>query len=964
MRYTEWNQILIEYYFNESKEGDTFLGIEKEAFIDYIIDNKLFSGEYSDTSSNFPLNKKDIRTDIWDDFTLIFKKPLNQENQAYYSKDVLIERFRSYLYNSKDETKQPLIFPFIALFLMPLANNPEMNAKNFYKRLNDFLRKNKIIREEETIGTTDLKNITDPSLETMWKNLESWAKSKGYNYKVKGLGGLKYVGPFMAESVLNANQRDKFKVVFYEAGLTQDLILDDERIVNILKIHHRHLGFTDDDKWEKIFTNYRDNLISEFKRQYAKWDGNTIVRTHTNDRRVNVDTGTNKKLYLGMDCLRGNYSFYLKARFDEVEPGTDYLYHDGRLSYKFRIGNDGFANEKFTNDNDLERIVCSNSKITLCDSKNRKNRLSFQSEEIYLLEKYYMTYTSSCQIKIGGKFYVLVSKQARPEVRQWLEANNAQLKGLRNAISQSYDLYLIEEVVSDLPDIKVLNSGVGTPSAKLVNTYHYLREDSIDYIYKGLPAYFDIQGVNISHDNVRAVIDDATGRKDARLTYNEDMRLWVMQPTTNTFSLAGTFKIYCNDKAISSKTYGFTDFIQLENDSYREICYDKWGEYTETNAIVEGLRLNGTPGLLEYLKVNMRQFGSIPIIHDTPYDFKDYLLYFLSSKPRISKEDFTEAVKVQVHNNIADGKALNKWSIKSLIDNYFRLGYINYAYQLKTIAINKPTLVLIPSKANRTADGTLRGNNCKEKHFKAMLTGARTPGFIEKFINRVKGFTHDGKRIQLQLDKQINPLYPQRIILWSEDVVILKKFAEKYGILFQVSIYANSLLSKLGSVADYEQYICETYDKFPETYEGFNDYSALDFSYLAECKEDGRRVDYKRVYRDTFDREGDVVTYFPGKYTEKTILWKDGKQYPVDKYWGQFIGMKIHDAKVIEIDSANSTIKLPKYIRLPFLYARALTLMTGETPETSNDRRAYELCDNPFAQAIAARAIIEKLSQN
>ena len=65
-----------------------------------------------------------------------------------------------------------------------------------------------------------------------------------------------------------------------------------------------------------------------------------------------------------------------------------------------------------------------------------------------------------------------------------------------------------------------------------------------------------------------------------------------------------------------------------------------------------------------------------------------------------------------------------------------------------------------------------------------------------------------------------------------------------------------------------------------------------------------------------------------------------------------------------EIDRDNSTIKIPKFIRLPFLYARALTLMTGEIPEISNDKRAYELCDNPFAQSIAPEAIITKLGQD
>ena len=960
MKYHEWNDILIDYYFEEA-ENEAFLGIDKESFIDYLVDNEIFFKEYNAILTKNPSYTKDIRTYIWSNFIQQF---ISTED---YSKAILFNKLSTQLSFSRNPESKPMIFPFIALFLMPLANNPEINANNFYDRLTKFLQDNDIIKDRESISTTDFKNIQNPSLDPMWKHIEIWAQRESYNYHVKGIGGLKYVGPFMAESLLNANQRDKFKVVFYEAGLTQDLILDDERIINILKQHHKHLGFTDDDKWRTIFANYRDVLISEFKRQYAKWDGNTIVRTHRNNRRVNVDSGTNKKLYLGMDCVRGRYSFYLKARFNEVEPGTDYLYYNNDLSYEFRIGNDGFANQKFTIAN-LEEILGSDCKITLTDSKNKKNRLSFQSEEIYLLEKYYMTYTSSCQLKIGGKFYVLVSLQARPEVHEWLKANDAKPVAIGNAVSSSYKLYLIEEVKSDLPSIKILDCENGKLSAKLANTYHFLKEDNIDYIYKGLPAYFDIQGVNLRHDNVRAVIEDASGLKDACLTYNEEMRLWVMQPTTNTFSLAGTFKLYCNDHTISTKVYGFTDFIQLEDDKYREICYDKWGEYTETDAMVEGLKLNGAPGIPEYLKVNMRQFGSRPVIPDTPYDCKDYLLYFISSKPRISKKDFIEAVKVQVHNNIASENTLSKWSIRSLIDNYFRLGYINYAYQQDAIAINKPTLVLIPSKVNRTVDGneiaTIRGNNCKEKYFKAMLTGARTPDFIEKFINCARGFTYNDKRILIQIDEQISPLYPQRITLWSEDEVTLSKFSEKYGIQFQVSIYANSLLNKLGSVADYEKHICETYSKFPETYEGFNDYYVLNFRYLAECVEKGKKIDYNKVYRDKFDTEGDIVTYFPGKYTERSILWKAGKQYPVDKYWGQFVVMKMQEVKAIEINKEDNTIKIPKYIRLPYLYARALTLMTGDIPEISNDRRAYEFCDNPFAQAIAPQAIIEKLAQN
>ena len=229
-----------------------------------------------------------------------------------------------------------------------------------------------------------------------------------------------------------------------------------------------------------------------------------------------------------MDKFRNNFSFYFKARFNEVEPGTDYLYQSNGIKYEFRIANDGFANEKLEVDN-LGEIVRSNSGITLFDSKNRKNKLSFQNEEIYLLENYYQTYTSSCQLKIGGRFYVLVSKDARVEVAEWLDANRARKIDFTNDLNAPYNLFFIEEVKSALTSIKILDCD-DKLSAKLVNTYYFHKEDNTDYIYKGLPAHFDIQGVNVSHDNVRALIYDGIRRTEIPLEYNEDSRLWVMPP--------------------------------------------------------------------------------------------------------------------------------------------------------------------------------------------------------------------------------------------------------------------------------------------------------------------------------------------------------------------------------------------------------------------------------------------------
>jgi hypothetical protein len=96
MKYRDWNQTLIDYYFNESRENEAFLGIEKESFIDYLVDNAIFSEEYYAVLAKNPTYKKDIRTYIWNNFIQLFKK------REYYSKDTLFCLLGTHLYNSRN----------------------------------------------------------------------------------------------------------------------------------------------------------------------------------------------------------------------------------------------------------------------------------------------------------------------------------------------------------------------------------------------------------------------------------------------------------------------------------------------------------------------------------------------------------------------------------------------------------------------------------------------------------------------------------------------------------------------------------------------------------------------------------------------------------------------------------------------------------------------------------------------
>lgn len=962
MKYLQWNDIIFEYYFGGEKEHEVFLGIDKDSLIDFVLEKGVFEKEIALVIEKNPSRKIEPRLYVWNNFTQLFR------SVNLSSKDVLFRVFREHLLDSITPDKMPTIFPCIALFLMPLANNPEMDPRNFYDRVTAFLREEHIIGQFECVGTTDMSQFDKPTLRTMWENLELWARSEGYSYRVKSRTNAyaKYVSPFMAESLLTATQRDKFKVIFYESGLTPDQDMPEKRIISILEKQHKIIGYTDETAWKKVFDNYKDILISEFRRQYNKWDGNTIVRLHENERCYSRDYGNNKKLYPCMKIFRGNYTFYFKAIFNDADPGSDFEYisSSGLPNFSFSISSDGYSEETYKPTN-IESIVSSGEGIMLRDVGNSRNRLSFHNEDFFLFEQYFNTYTSSCHLKIGGKFYFLVKKTCLEEYLPWLTENAAIEISSRHSFDSQYILFLIESVRTSMQSHDALNCETRR-SIKVIDTFVIRKDPSKMVLYQGLPAYFQIEGINVAEDKVRIVFNQGCRLSDKQLEYDEERRLWKVPVITNKLQLGENFQVYCNDELLSSARFSFGNFDSLDDDLYEEIGYDAWGNYVEEDAEFKGLTINCNPGLASMLEQNMKQFGKDPEFEKKSYEQTDFLLYWLSSRARTNKDDFTEAIRVQVQNVTASEKTLKKWSVRTLIDNYCRLGYINYAYHQgkHIIAVNRPTFILLPSSVRKTnVGGTLSSVSCSDKQYKLLLTGARTPDFIEKLLRRAEGFNYNGHRFQIQIDKTIGPLYPQRIIFWASSIEAIKSFSEKFGIQYQHSFYANSLLELLGSVDDYENYITEEYNDFRETYEGFSDCITIDYKVLSELMENNAYFKMEKVLGATFNRDAAVVSYFPGKYKEKTILWKNQKQYPIDKYWGHFIGMKMVGAKITKVDHQNTTLQLPFFIKLPVLYARALTMMTGEIPDTSNGKRIYQLCDNPFAGASSPDTILKKLNQ-
>ena len=197
-------------------------------------------------------------------------------------------------------------------------------------------------------------------------------------------------------------------------------------------------------------------------------------------------------------------------------------------------------------------------------------------------------------------------------------------------------------------------------------------------------------------------------------------------------------------------------------------------------------------------------------------------------------------------------------------------------------------------------------------------------------------------------------MYPQSIIIWSCDKDHITSFANEIGLELQFCIYSNSLLHRLGDLNGY----IENLSVSSVYYDNVSAFDCIDYANLPAIVRNQFYVCPKKTQTDP---NGDVVSYWPNTYSEENIYWKDGQQYVVEKYWSHFIGMR-HFANNVLTNDDDGSLVAPYKFRLPILYDRALTLITGEMPKAENGLRIYPLYKNPFVKNITVKNILSKLS--
>ena len=681
MRFETWNKIIKDYFFTGNNDDEIFINIDKDSLIEYVIRSGVMNDSIKRVQEDQRKNGRDVLSDevlVWQDFLRIF-------HTSEASKESFFNKMKKQI-SMNDSDGLYMLFPYFALFSMPLSSNPELHSRNFYTRLSNFLREELMIGREELVGTADFSAITRPSLRDIWLRLGSWAATRPHNYHLKHQftnGRNNYVAPFMAECLFNATRKEKLRNIFYRAGLVPGNELTDEEIKNILECYHNEIDF-DDAKWKNAKKNYLSLIIALFKKEYQVWDGNAIVVRRNGKIKNNEHTGTRQRLLLQACYYRGRYDFSLLAFLPDASFAERFEYEstEHNLSYNFGITHQKYADSHIWS-NSLRNYL--NERRTISFKKKEVNNveLVYKPNDCEILEYTGSGYISSKKLIKGKEYLVLLNNSCIPTYAEWLEQNSATEIEIHD-LSTNFNLYRIRCVQTDLvgSDKRKMQFS-NTTHAKPVYNLTLGRINQSKVLYKGFKTFFEIAGINVAEGQPKpkAVFNSEGRIEEVPLEYDNKTNLWALPKITNFFTLQKSFKIYFDNRELSSDSYRLCDF-EANLDEIDELQFNEFGELDSDGNFIglslDASRLNDVN--FDYLLSNMRREGNPSPKKSGNYNNSDYLLYYLSCINKCTKDNMDDIMQTLALNEIATFSTENRWAILELVNNYFRMGYINYAF--------------------------------------------------------------------------------------------------------------------------------------------------------------------------------------------------------------------------------------------------------------------------------------------
>lgn len=926
MNYPKWNNIISEYFFNESNAGkDIFLYLTRQDVIN--LGKKLISGKSNE--------------EIWLDYI----NAIRNGNEAGSNESTKIfspiERPLE-LYNSWNKTDTPPFIAYLCLYIIPLTENYDnlYNANNYYGKINLFFYRYKII---DIHNIPQIKSAKFKLLSKLWNSLEDWTiieKDCDLGiFELKKFGNPKWihVGKPFSQCVLPPSAIKKLPELFFEAGLVPNSKYSKIEFKNILlKIGSKILLLNDSvlDLIRKSDSHELGQSIIEIViREYNKWKG----ETHEEESDGVI--------------LR------IKRNYTVVQLLLQFTVHDDAIAFSYRIYslNDYPSDLRFGEYENLYEINGWSKTLTLefkepFELKDEFNKWVarfperdirlFVNAGIYQLSNNYWIETDSIS-KIDS-MRLLCRNNVRESILEWgktFSSGNFREEFL-DGIPKGYAFFSFNNPLQSHPSINSLI----LYSEKKIELVNGLKVNFRTFINDFLPE---------------VEIKNTDGKERVYLQYkfnNDKIFLekkkqkadcWVIP---DSIILNTAFHIKVENENLSGNEIAYniisSDQSAVKIDSISLPKRDSFGNQIKFNKAQYLLGNN----VIKPPKTSQRYFcslsGLFTSIKGDQCDEINQPVYFnhvgnkfsafLSLKGTLTTEEFYTAFEFYISKAFIDKikkSDCNLTIIKKAAINFFDYtGYIDYDYETKKIIINPPQLIFIPTSKGR----------------KVLLIGARDSMFINTLI------TESSKNnLQVGIKKQ----FPANELFLLPDVITIKSFGD------QKNCYGENILIALArklniQISDdyFPQHALLEYSENIEKYEESLMQTEEDDYGWARKIFNPNNLKYEKSHASQFDKSFSLIEYKLNEYTFHNKLWKDGICFKVDKNWGKYLALKRLNENVILIDNKKDRVAIPVETPLPRLLAKSIMLLSGFAPDfisiKGKNYRVYENIPGVFAQNL------------
>jgi len=928
MKYLEWNNAIINHYFNTNNEEKEVILYFSEKIIEEIGKNNFEEPEggyvndfYRALRQGVPGASKDYIQRIIDLETKYIKGTISIEGIPF---------------------NYPPYFAYFIAFILPFTSGEaieDFNSNNFYGYVNTFFKEKKIVSDDYSFGSIKFKE-----LDNFWKKINNWLIEEnnfqlGFLEEITTPETRKYVGKFAYHILFRKEQEEKLSTVFDEEDLLPNETIDKTRMAEMLLKYANELHLKGNTINQiKNYDYFGELIVKRALKYYNDWDG------------TNYDNSSSKgysRSYLVMSIdsnrITKKISFkHFRIFTTKGIPENSKILFNGNEIKDIRL-----ISEYYSNPIKLE--INLNERIDLIDNVNRI-KYSFKPKDYYIFKKHPESnewiQIPKVEYNVGTTFIITKKVFFENELKNWYEKINNENKKLldnneKTGLPNGWLAFTVDTITKyPHPEIKDLAPDTGNkPKINFDRSFY----DKGSFFNDKLPSVW-IENTD-DYDEISALYDDNT--EIPLLRKYEDQGFFIFADEHKKRK-GLKFKLVSGGIE-SQRFYQIIDFKKKTNDKIESLLPVR----NETGKIIYSIPENFLEGIEPFFsksKINeIKQLQNplpntdIFIKNENANNFNsqteyntfhrgNILINYLSTKGKISKHDFDNAVFSLLGNN--EEEDIQKKA------NYLRYslqdaGFIDYDIQNGKITVNKPHLIVKPS----------------EKGIITFLTGARDNEFIGKVLHYC-----EQNNITVEIKDDIDELHPQIVYIKFKrsDIEPLKTFAEKFDLIFKKDgLYTQfALASFFPNISEWQNYI-NTVENEVADYEGglIFDIDSLSFkpkpedfdkklAFTKYTKINGYKTVYRLWYNDTaYSIEEPQLGLYVYLYLFKKVAEEEYVNCKETKGWKNCYDEqeRIEDAKrktnIILYDREKKYLAIPLNCRLPRNLSISIALLNGQKPE-------------------------------